>query len=561
MNTHPPSSLSTFSNATHKNPQKEKKKHQISENSFSLFSLSLSLSDDFGSFSWIWMTNDAGGAVATMTVEKPTFHRSKFGSFLHSDPTSLYSVGAQDVAVEDDDFPHNQRHSNADGNFPESTVSSNNTSPYLMSPWSDQVAPAASPFSKSPWQAIHANFHDDHDGEEEQIAPPNGLIGSLIREEGHIYSLAVRGDLLYTGSDSKNIRVWKDLKDYTGFKSSSGLVKAIVMSGEKIFTGHQDGKIRLWKFSQKNPTNYKRSGSLPTFKDYVKSSMNPKNYVEVRRRKNAVKVKHFDAVSSLSLVEDQGLLYSGSWDKTLKVWRLSDSKCVESIHAHEDAVNSVVTGLYCFVFTGSADGSVKMWKREMAGKGNTNHVLDRVLLKQENAVTALAVNHAAGVVYCGSSDGLLNFWERDEKGNPYHAGVLKGHKLAVLCLAGGGNLVFSGSADKNICVWKREESGNHMCLSVLSGHTGPVKCIAVAEERAGGGSVGVEDEDGKQQNHRRRDRRGRRWIVYSGSLDKSVKVWRVSEHALELRMFQGLVTKAGGSEQGRGGIFKQRMNY
>merc|ERR1711971_430618 len=104
-------------------------------------------------------------------------------------------------------------------------------SPMTMSPW-NQV----SPFTKSPWSF------------EEQL-PKNGLIGSLVREEGHIYSLAASGDLLYTGSDSKNIRVWKNLKEFTGFKSNSGLVKAIIISGEKIFTGHQDGKIRVWKVS------------------------------------------------------------------------------------------------------------------------------------------------------------------------------------------------------------------------------------------------------------------------------------------------------------------------
>lgn len=357
--------------------------------------------------------------------------------------------------------------------------------------------------------------------------PETGLVGSLVREEGHIYSLAVSGDLLYTGSDSKNIRVWKELREFTGFKSSSGLVKTIVISGGKIFTGHQDGKIRVWKVSSKNPANHKRIGSLPTFKEYVKSSMNPKNYVEVRRHKNAVKVKHFDAVSSLSLDEEEGLLYSGSWDKTLKVWRLADSKCLESINAHDDAVNSVVTGFNGYVLTGSADGTVKVWKRVEEGK-KPKHVMECVLLKQEHAVTALAVNRLALVVYSGSSDGLVNFWERDQKGGFTHGGVLKGHTLAVLCLATAGNLLFSGSADKNVCVWKRDDNGFHTCHSILTGHTGPVKCIAVEEEQP------------QPDDHRGKG--DQRWIVYTGSLDRSVKVWRVSEHAPELGVFQSWPT-------------------
>ncbi|CAJ2679142.1 unnamed protein product [Trifolium pratense] len=464
---------------------------------------------------------------ATMLIERNTnntnnnkVHRPTFGAFLHSEPTLFHGSN-----IDDDQ----NRISNASA----STVSprtysssSNNNSPsYMMSPWNQ----SASPLNKSPWlmpssEAINL-FHNSHhyaNINDDSFFPENGLIGSLVREEGHIYSLAVTGDLLYTGSDSKNIRVWKELKDYTGFKSSSGLVKTIVISDGNIFTGHQDGKIRVWKVSSKNSRTHKRIGSLPTFKDYVKSSMNPKNYVEVRRRRNAVKVRHFDAISSLSLDQDEGLLYSGSWDKTLKVWRVSDFKCLESINAHDDAVNAVVFAFESYVFTGSADGTVKMWKREMDGK-KTKHVLDRVLLKQENAVTALTVNCSSTVLYCGSSDGLVNFWERQQKNNLTHGGVLKGHKLAVLCMATAGNLVFSGSADKNVCVWKRDESGTHLCLSVLTGHTGPVKCIAIEEH---------EEEVVREENNQR-------WIIYTGSLDKSVKVWRVSEQAPELRLFQG----------------------
>ncbi|KAI8005556.1 Protein JINGUBANG [Camellia lanceoleosa] len=108
-------------------------------------------------------------------------------------------------------------------------------------------------------------------------------MGSFVREKGHIYSLSTFNDLLYTGSDSKNIWVWKNQKDFSGFKSNSGLVKAIVIANEIIFTGHQDGKIRLWKVFVKDPTIHKRFGTLPTLKPYIKSSINPSTYVEIRR--------------------------------------------------------------------------------------------------------------------------------------------------------------------------------------------------------------------------------------------------------------------------------------
>ncbi|KAK4760867.1 hypothetical protein SAY87_005760 [Trapa incisa] len=361
-----------------------------------------------------------------------------------------------------------------------------------------------SPLTRSPWSA-HMNPIEKDDGA--GGFSPNVLMGSLVREEGHIYSLATSGDLLYTGSDSKNIRVWKSQKEFSGFKSNSGLVKAIIIAGEKIFSGHQDGKIRVWKVSTKNPSVHKRIGTLPTLRDYIKSSLKPSNYIEARRS-HVVWIKHYDAVSCLSLSEDKKFLYSASWDKTFKVWRISDFKCLESVAAHDDAVNSVVAGFDGLVFTGSAEGSVKVWRRELQGKG-TKHFFSQTLLKQECAVTALAVNEDGTAVYCGSSDGLINFWDREKQLS--HAGVLRGHKLAVLCLITAGRLVLSGSADMGICVW-RKEGANHICLSVLTGHNGPVKCLAAERDQEATASE-------------------QRWIVYSGSLDKSVKMWRVSEKA------------------------------
>ncbi|KAG6495579.1 protein JINGUBANG-like [Zingiber officinale] len=423
----------------------------------------------------------------------------------HPDPLRHHHSAASSVDNVDDFLRHSSS-STIDGSgfysdYP--MAMSGQSSPFIMSPWHQS---SASPFPCDPASSSSS---------------ATCLIASLVREEGHICSLAAVGDVLYTGSDSKNIRVWKKQKDFAGFKSRSGLVKAIVVAADRIFTGHQDGKIRLWRVSPKNPTVHKRIGNLPRLKDVLRGSLKPSNYVEVRRHRSALWIRHSDAISCLSLNEDHGLLYSGSWDKTFKVWRIADSRCLESVIAHGDAVNSVVVAAFGgLVFTGSADGTVKVWRRELLTKA-TKHTPVQTLLKQECAVTSLAVSPAAPIVYCGSSDGLVNFWEGEMQ--LAHRGVLRGHNMAVLCLVASGSLLVSGSADKNICVWRRY-GVVHNCLSVLSGHTGPVKCLAMvsegeAEEPGGGdGDAGAEGDVGAES-----------WIVYSGSLDKSVKVWRVSE--------------------------------
>ncbi|KAL2495075.1 Transducin/WD40 repeat-like superfamily protein [Forsythia ovata] len=216
--------------------------------------------------------------------------------------------------------------------------------------------------------------------------------------------------------------------------------------------------------------------------------MNPKNYVEVRRNRNVLWIKHFDAVSCLNVDVDQGLLYSCSWDKTLKFWRISDSKCLESITTHDDVVNSVVVAFDGLVFTGSADRTVKAWRRKLVGK-NTKHVLVEMLLKQENAITSLAVNSIAAVLYAWSSDGLVNFWEMEKHFMSYGR-VLRGHKLDVLCMAVDGNMVLSGSADKSICLWRWEEGCPHLRIDAYWAQRTRQVLGGGEESRGGSGELG-----------------------------------------------------------------------
>ncbi|KAK6115427.1 hypothetical protein DH2020_007696 [Rehmannia glutinosa] len=387
---------------------------------------------------------------------------SKIGNMVHPDPNFSSSSTATDA---DDYGGRNSSFSAYDANR-----LSCEGSPMMMSPWNQP-----SPFAVDPaWANLNKAASENN------TQPQNSLIGSLVREEGHIYSLAAKDDILYTGSDSKNIRVWKNMQEFSAFKSNSGLVKAIIIAGDKIFTGHQDGKIRVWKINPKNPSVHKRIGTMPKFFDIFKASMKPSNYVEVKRHRTAVWIKHADAISCLSMNQENGLLYSASWDRTFKVWKTGNSKCIESVKAHDDAVNSVVASVDGIVYSGSADGTVKVWKREHKG---------------QNHQTYFIADAAEPGVGC---DGV-------------------GCKRI-----GGGNLVFSGSADKTICVWRRE-GAVHTCLSVLTGTPG-VKCLAVEKDK---------DSDGGAGNNK--------WMVYSGSLDKSVKVWSVSEMAPDMnQMGQGI---------------------
>lgn len=229
----------------------------------------------------------------------------------------------------------------------------------------------------------------------------------------------------------------------------------------------------------RGPALHRRVGSLPRLADYVRSSVNPSSYVETPARAAAPEVwlRHSDAVSCLSLDEGAGLLYSASWDGSFKVWRVSDSRCLESVCAHDDAINTVAAaGFDGVVFTGSADGTVKVWRREeepaaSGGEAKTRHVLETVLREDESAVTAIAVSAEGRVVYVGSSDGDVTYWHWID-GEARYGGALRAHGTAVMCLAVAGNVVVSGSADRTLCAWRRG-GGEHSRLAVLAGTPAP----------------------------------------------------------------------------------------
>lgn len=201
----------------------------------------------------------------------------------------------------------------------------------------------------------------------------------------------------------------------------------------------------------------------------------------------------------------------------MKVWRITDQRCVDSFQAHDGHVNAIVINEQdgC-VFTCSSDGTVKIWRRVST---ETSHILTMTLKFQPSPVNALALslprNDCDCFLYSGSSDGLINFWEKERISGRYnHAGFLQGHHFSVLCLVTVEDLILSGSEDATIRIWKREDGSSsfHCCVAVIDGHHAPVKCLAAA----------VETNDIVKG-----------LLVYSATLDQSLKVWRVKVYPSE----------------------------
>lgn len=218
-------------------------------------------------------------------------------------------------------------------------------------------------------------------------------------------------------------------------------------------------------------------------------------------------IDHNDSISVLAVGKD--VLYSGSWDKSIKVWRLSDFKCLEAINVHIDAVNALaVDTVNHYLYSGSADTTIKVFLKH---KASNKHALIACLEGPKSPVNALALSPDGSYLYSGHSDNTIVVWKRQDDEHLHDlkhmcpVGLLRGHRQAVLCLATIFNLVVGGSADKTVRVWKQNRNGLHTSLSVMVGHTGPVKSLCISTDMA----MGV--------------------LVYSGSMDHDVRVWWIPE--------------------------------
>ncbi|WVZ12868.1 hypothetical protein V8G54_017398 [Vigna mungo] len=327
-------------------------------------------------------------------------------------------------------------------------------------------------------------------------------------------SLTLAGKFLYAGSSDREIRSW----NHTIFLSEhpqntnlvtagTGAVKSIVVHSNKLFSAHQDHKIRVWRITSHDHDQQKFThvATLPTLRDRVTKILIPKNHVQIRRHKKCTWVHHVDTVSSLALSHDGKLLYSVSWDRTLKVWRTKDFACLESVrNAHDDAINAVAVSEEGQVYTGSTDKRIRVWRKR---EGEKKHCVVETLEKHRSGINALALSSDGCVLYSGACDRSILVWEKGDNGKSAVVGALRGHTKSILCLCVVWDLVCSGSEDKTVRIWRGIEK-EYSCLAVLEGHISPIKTLTATLYHTHHPSQ-------------------LSLLLYSGSLNSDIKVWQL----------------------------------
>lgn len=260
-----------------------------------------------------------------------------------------------------------------------------------------------------------------------QVPVSAGCVGDEIEEaqsasilEGHsgsVTSLLVCGHYMLSASFDKSICVWslQDSALVKILKGHSHKVMALAADQEALLciSGDHGGEICVWELETAT------SDCLVKWQDHQDW--------------------RYSGVASLAISEDN-FLYSGSGDKTIKVWALQDYSLVTTMEGHKSLVSALVIDGEV-LYSGSWDGTIRLWWR-------TDHSPLAVLegLLELGAVRALAVS--AEFLLAGYHSGKIQVWKDETCLN-----TLAAHDGAISSLCLDGDKVFSGSWDGNVKVW------------------------------------------------------------------------------------------------------------
>lgn len=112
-------------------------------------------------------------------------------------------------------------------------------------------------------------------------------------------------------------------------------------------------------------------------------------------------------------IAGKGLVLTGSGDKTVKIWSLSDYTCIRTFEGHSNSILKVAwlqqhtegdKSKRVQFASAAGDGLVKVWD---ANSGETETTLDN----HEDRVWALTVDPETNMVVSGSADSTVTFWK------------------------------------------------------------------------------------------------------------------------------------------------------
>merc|ERR1719242_1728482 len=224
---------------------------------------------------------------------------------------------------------------------------------------------------------------------------------------------------------------------------------------------------------------------------------------------------------------DHELLISGSYDKCIKIWNISNGNCRATLRGHEEWVSGVQLR-HKHILSCSWDASIRLWKLDDTRFGGK--CIATLQSQSGNSIYCVEWSADRNFIVSGCRSQAVQVWDlRKEQ----MIKTFMGHTKQVYTVKMSNNLVLSGSADRTIKMWDPRSAG---CLATFTDSMGPVmkiqfddhKLIAAGYDK----QVRIFDLRARRQLH---SLSGHSKVVFSlqydhrkiitGSADKRILVW------------------------------------
>ncbi|PLB34812.1 cell division control protein Cdc4 [Aspergillus candidus] len=316
------------------------------------------------------------------------------------------------------------------------------------------------------YKSLYQRHHSIHKAWMAPSAKPKHI--AFQAHDRHVVTcLQFDTDKVLTGSDDTNINVY-DTK--TGalratLEGHEGGVWALEYHGNTLVSGSTDRSVRVWDIEQARCTQIFQ-GHTSTVR--CLQIVLP---VEVGRKANGAP----------DMMPREPLIITGSRDSNLRVWKLprpgdpgyyqsgphvDDTDCpyfVRVLAGHHHSVRAIAAHGDTLV-SGSYDCTVRVWK---ISTGETLHRLEGHSLK----VYSVVLDHKRNRCISGSMDNMVKVWSLDSGTLLYN---LEGHASLVGLLDLKCDRLVSAAADSTLRIWDPE---NGQCRNMLSAHTGAITCF------------------------------------------------------------------------------------
>jgi WD40 repeat protein/tRNA A-37 threonylcarbamoyl transferase component Bud32 len=176
--------------------------------------------------------------------------------------------------------------------------------------------------------------------------------------------------------------------------------------------------------------------------------------------------------SSLVKEGSGGILVSGSFDTTVKLWNLSTGKEIATLEGNAGSVHSVATSPDGrIVVSGNGDNTVKLWNLATGQE-------IRTLYGHSSSVESVAISPDSKMLASGGFNGTIIVWEVS---SGREIATLNSHSSAVKSVAfsPNGKTLASGSEDNTIKIWNL---ASKQVIKTLKGHSQPIRSVAITRD-------------------------------------------------------------------------------